>query len=293
MTTVADVIERLRRTWLEPPDYQPPTSFLGASITSTAQSLTLSGFLIDEDEQLLATGSIIEISSELMRVIEYDSVTSTATVQRGTYGTTAAVHAAGDVVYLSPSFPRLSMFEAVADSIITLSPQLYTVRAAQVSTVEWNVAPMTDDLAIRVLTAWPDAMYDYNVPAYMVDYHPATGGRAVVFQGVSGGSYWVRYARRMMEATSETDTLEELGVESRWVNIVMAGAAADLYAGRDLPASKTDWVGAALEAESVPVGSRYQIASALSGYRDRILKKAADEMDTEYPVTMRIRSPFE
>ena len=78
-------------------------------------------------------------------------------------------------------------------------------------------------------------------------------------------------------------------MEERWVNIVMAGAAGDLFAGRDLPAVLTRWVGAALEAEAVPVGTRSQLARQLVQYRDHLLTQAQKEMRAEYKTKIHMR----
>jgi len=293
-TTISQVIERLRRTWLEPPDYQPAATLLNVSISSTAETMELAEFLIPEDERLVATGSLLEMNSELVRVTAYDTATRVATVVRGAYDTTEAAHEFGTFVRLAPTWPRISIFEAIADNIITLSPQLFTTSQTQIHTVASNVAPLSDDLALWAISVWREGAWDANdLGGKIVDFHPATGGRAVVLNELGQGSFWVRYARRMASATSEDNTLEDLGVDPRWVNIIMAGAAADLYVGRDLPASSTEWVGAALQAENIPVGTRFQIAAGLSSYRDDLLEKASDEMTIEYRPRIRRRGTFE
>ncbi|GAG06966.1 unnamed protein product, partial [marine sediment metagenome] len=223
MTTVGAVIDRIYRTMLTPPDYQPAGTPLLGDIDATQTTLRLSTFAIIEDEQLLRTGTIIEIGAELMRVAAYIPSSRDATVERAVYGTVATAHLNGAYVILAPSYPRQSVFEAVADNIITLYPKLWTTSAENLISIAGNVAGVPDDLAVEVLTVWPNGWTNtIDLDARIVDYHPAVGGRAVV-TNVDAGDIWLRYRRRMGKATAETDVLEELGVDERWVNIIMAG----------------------------------------------------------------------
>lgn len=294
MTTINDVMHRIRRTWLEPPDYQPAGTLLEGAILDTDTTIQLGAFMIPEDEQLVRVGSILEIELELIRVLEYNQATRSAVCERGVYGTTAASHAINTFIRLSGSWSSQSIIEAISDSIIGLYPRLFTVGVEHTSSVNGNVAPLSDDLAVEIISIWPDGYgYGFNIgiEGQIVEYHPAVGGRAVVTHG-NHGNIWVRYKRRMGAVSDITDTLEDLGVEERWVAAIMAGAAADLYAGRDIPSSFTEWVGAALEAESVPPGTRFQIASALRNYRDRLIHELSNEMSSEYRPTVEMRSPF-
>ena len=289
--TVAAIVDRLFRTYLYPPDAQPAQCSLNGGITDTATSLILDNFVLPEDELLMAAGVIIEINSELIKVITYDSPTLTATlVERGVMGTTKVAQVDDANVILSPPYARLSVFAAVADNIITLYPRLFTVTAGSVIGITSGIATLDDPLAVEVVECWPDGTFSsQEVDARIVDFHPSTGGRALI-TNVQVGQVWVRYRRRFGDAVDESATLASLGMEERWVNIVMAGAAADIFAGRDLPASETRWVGAALEAENIPVGTRSSLARQLAAYRDHLLGLAQREMKAEYRTKIHMRS---
>lgn len=290
MSTVAAIVDRLYRTYLYPPDARPAQCFLNGALAAGATSLVLSDFVLPEDENLMAAGVVIEIDSELIQVVTYDSTTSTATVLRGLMGTTDVAHLDDAPVLLSPPYPRQSVFEAVADNILTLYPRLYTVTAGSVVAVAGGVATLDDPLAVEVIEAWPnDGWGAQDVDARIVDFHPTTGGRSLI-TNVSVGQVWVRYRRRFGDAADETATYTSLGLEERWVNIVMAGAAADIFAGRDLPASHTDWVGAALQAENIPVGTRSSLARNLAAYKEYLVTQAAKEMRAEYRAKIHMRS---
>ncbi|GAG30296.1 unnamed protein product, partial [marine sediment metagenome] len=119
--------------------------------------------------------------------------------------------------------------------------------------------------------------------------HPLAGGRAFIVDSRQSGAMWFRWRRRMNKPTAETDTLEELGVDERWVSIVMAGTAADLMAGRDIPASETEWIKSVLEAENIRVGARMSIAGGLRQYRNMLLTDAMKEMKAEYRPKIHMR----
>jgi hypothetical protein len=294
VTTIANVIDRTFRTYLEPPDARAAACLLAASIDNSTQSVQLTNWSVPEDEQLIRLGIRIEIGSELMRVTAYDEPTATATVLRGYDETTAAAHAIDDEVKLSPPYPRQSVFEAVADNIIGLSPRLFQVKADQLSSAGANVYPVGDTLALDVVEVWPDEWHMGNgsVEGRIVDYHPDVGGRALITQ-LWTGSVWLRYRTRMGVATSEADELADLGVEDRWVNIIMAGAAADLLVGRDIGESHVEWVGKVLKAENVRVGTRQSLAIGLAQYREILIGRFETEMKAEYKPRVRMRNAFD
>ena len=290
--TVADIIERLYLQWLTPPEGQDIQFTLGGDITDAVQQTVSVGlFDIPEDEALLRQGSLFQVDQEVMRVLTYDPVNQQVDVTRGEYGTVAVAHLTPRLVQMNPLFPRPLVFEAVADNIIQLYPKLYTATSANLVPVNGMVAPI-EVTAVEVLEIWEgDFASTTDVKARIVDFHPAVGGRAIILNR-DIGSFWARYKRRMAKATDETQVITDLGVDERWVNIVMAGAAADLMAGRDIDASHTEWVKSVLEAETIRVGTRMSIGAGLRQYRGMLLSDAAQEMDAEYDVTVQMNDPF-
>jgi hypothetical protein len=291
--TVGSIMDRIFVSYLTPPDNQMAQVRLGASIDDTVETILLGGFTIPEDEALLRQGSLLELEEELTRVVSYDRTAGTVLVTRGEYGTVPASHDIPLLMNLNPPYSRAAVFEAVSDNIITLYPSLYTTTEEYLSQVGPGIFPMNDDLSVELLTAWGDSWTsDSDIQGTIVDFHQLTGGRALLLNQASAGSMWVRYRRRMGKAQLETDVLSDLGVDERWVNIVMAGAAADLFMGRDIPAARTEWVQSVLEAESIPVGTRTSIAGQLRRYRAVILNDAMKEMKAEYRTKVRMRNPM-
>ncbi len=288
--TVQSIIDRLFITYLTPPDDQFAQVALGGDIDDVETTISLGLFTIPEDEALLRQGSLIELDQELVRVVTYDAIENEITVVRGEYGTPQTAHLVPLLLNLNPPYTRAAVFEAVADNIITLYPKLFTSANAYLSTVGAGVFPLNDELAVEILSAWPDGWTGHtNIQAEIIDFHQLAGGRAVITGG-NTGSLWFRYRRRMKKATSESDKLVDLGVDERWVNIVMVGAAADLLVGRDIPAAQTEWVKSILEAENIRVGTRMSIAGGLRQYRTLLIVDASREMKAEYRPQVHMRS---
>ena len=289
--TVQSVIDRLYVTYLTPPDDQFAQVALGADVDDVQTTITLGAFTIPEDEALLRQGSLLELDQELVRVVTYDATLNQINVVRGEYGTTQTAHTTPLLLNLNPPYTRAAVFEAVADNIITLYPRLFTAANAYLSTVSAGVFPINDELAVEVLSAWADGWSGHsNIQSTMVDFHQLAGGRAIITDQLNAGSLWFRYRRRMKKATAELDKLVDLGVDERWVNIIMVGAAADLMVGRDIPAAQTEWVKSVLEAENIRVGTRMSIAGGLRQYRGLLIDDASREMKAEYRPQVHMRS---
>ena len=300
--TVASIMERLYQQYLTPPDNQDVQVWLGASITDTDTTIELGSFAIPEDEALLRQGVQMELGQELVRVLSYDNAIPSVEVVREDSGTVAVAHDTPTLMKVSPSFTRASIFEAVADNIALLHPKLFTVAQEYMPHLGDGVYALSDQLVTDIISIWADNEglggsftqyeYDYNgtinITGELVSYHPLVGGRAIICYA-GDRNIWARLRRRTGRPTSETDTLEAVGVDPRWVNIVMAGAAADLMVGRDVPATQTEWVKSVLEAENIRVGTRMSIAAGLRQYRNMLLADTEREISTDNRPRIRIR----
>ncbi len=288
--TVADIIERLYLQWLRPPDAQPIYASLGADIDDTTSTITIGAFTIPEDEALLRQGGVIEVDQEIMQVVTYTSLGASLEVLRGQYGTQQVAHTTPNLMVMNPVYPRAAVYEAVADNIITLFPRLFTTKQAYLTSIGGSVFPFSDNLAVSLLSVWGEGWVGTrDVHGEIVDFHQLAGGRAAIIQGGVDGSMWFRYRRRMAKPETEADLLDDLGVDERWVTVVMAGAAGDLMAGKDISASHTEWVKSVLEAESIRVGTRMSIAGGLRQYRNMLIDDFAKEMRAEYKPKVRMR----
>ena len=284
MTTVASLIDKTYRQILEPPSAQPALTTFTTTLAIGGDTFTRGDFEIPEDENLLRLGSVLEAGQELMRVKTYDSTSGVVVVTRAVLGTTEEGHAIDDPIKLSPPFTRIDVFEAVRNNIISLYPRLWTVQTQVISAVQGgNVFIIEDDLVVELIEAQPDQVTPgtQNFHGRVVDYHQFVDGRALVLNQPVGGQVWARFRRRFGVATSETDILVDLGIDSVWEQLVIVGAAADVLAGRDVPEVNTEWVQSALEAENIRIGARLSLAGGLAQYRDLLIDRFANEMLAE------------
>ena len=128
MAAVSTLVDRIYRDFLNKPDDLPAFSRLDGSIDDSTTSVVYeAGLFSTEEENLLGAGGLIEIGQELMLVTNANTSTRTLTVARGFKGTTAASHSDNETITLNPTFPRKSVFDAVADNIVRLYPSLYNV----------------------------------------------------------------------------------------------------------------------------------------------------------------------
>jgi hypothetical protein len=98
----------------------------------------------------LAKG-IIEIDDELLLVDTYDKASNTLTIMpgfgRGYQHSTAAAHNQYAPVILAPSFPRMSVKQAINDTISSLYPKLWTNAT---TTLTYNPAVTTYPLPVGI-----------------------------------------------------------------------------------------------------------------------------------------------
>ncbi len=297
MSTIEQVIDRLKRTFLIAPDNQPAITTITTALTADAAdvSVTFGTFGLVEDEGYMMPGSIVELNRELVRIVTYNELSKVATIKRQVDSTPLQAHAAGDEAVLGPSFARQSMYEAIADNIIRLYPRLFTVKAELLVSVAYGVYPLYDELAVTVLTAWPESQtfgVPQNFKAEIVDFHPQVRGRAVLAP-LTTDSLWVRYRRRMKRPTDVTDLLVDLGVDDAWEEIIVLGAASDLAMNADMPYLRPDFLGDVAENEVVRFGSRTSVARLLAQKRDDLITQAMREMRAEYRPTVHRRSPWD
>jgi hypothetical protein len=255
---------------------------LSGAVDDTTDTLVFHQFDVPEDEALVRVGSVLELDSELVRIMDYVVDTHTATVTRHVLGTDPTLHVDNTSVKLSPPFPRQDVYNNTVENIVGLYPKLWTVRTGVYEAVGLDAYSVDDPLMVEIIEANPDAFAKtIGVEARIVDYHHLTGGRAVVTNSQAMGTLWVRYRRRFGVASSESDLLDDLGLETVWQQVVAVGVAADMLAGRDIPATFVEWVGSILQAENIQVGTRAQLSVGLVRYRQLLIERFAKEMKAE------------
>ena len=297
-------------------------------LTDTATEVTFNGDLLSvEEEDALDAGTIIEIGQELMICRDLNAVTNTVTVTRGVRGTTAAEHAQGSIIKIAPPFPRKNVFDAVVDQIKNLFPTLFAVETVNVTSGSGYVllgsydAPGTNNYLVSVLKAIsqytdfssgsdqtgvifqpvsvqmiqlpnPFTYTDSDGTERTITYDTGPNQvNALQFYSIDQGhTCYITFKKKFVEPTAESDTLTSIGLESEYEPIVMAGVAAQLMSGRDIPTATADYISDQLATSNFPVDSATRIRNSLLAYQRALIQQARKDLRARYPEPVSINS---
>ena len=294
-------------------------------LTTSGTSVTFNGDLLSvEEEDALDAGAIIEIGQELMICTDLNAVTNTITVTRAARGTTAAEHEQGSLIKISPPFPRKNVFDAVCDQIKNLYPTLFATETKQVTAKvgyipldgandNYLIAPIkaisqytdfsagSDETGI-VYTGVAVELVDLPNPFTYTDSDgvsqtitysnngPNKVNAVQVYNVNSGHTVFVTFKKKFIEPTAETDTLTTVGLENEYEPIIMAGVAAQMMAGRDVPTATADYISDQLSVQSFPVDSATRIRNSLLAYQRALIQQARKDLRARYPEPVTINN---
>jgi hypothetical protein len=294
-------------------------------LTTAGTSVTFNGDLLSvEEEDALDTGTIIEIGQELMICTDLNAVTNTITVTRGARGTTATEHEQGSLIKIAPPFPRKNVFDAVCDQIKNLYPTLFAVETKSIvakvgyvplsgSTDNHLIAPIKSISQNTNFSAGSDetgtvfsgvscelidlpnpfTYNDDNGESQTITYtnNGPNNVKAIQFYGVaSGHTAYVTFKKKFVTPTEETDTLATIGLEDEYEPIIMAGVAAHMLSGRDIPTATTDYITDQLSTSSFPVDSATRIRNSLLSYQTALIQQARKDLRARYPEPVSINN---
>ena len=294
MAAVSTLVDRIYRDFLNKPDDLSAFSRLdGAMSDSTGTTLTYeSGLFSSEEENLLGNGALVEVDQELMLVTAANTSTRTLTVSRGYAGTTAATHADETNIFINPTFPRKSVFDAVADNIVRLYPSLYNVTTTNVtSNSTYAEVPAS---TVEILTSYVQnasgEQYTSAGIELLRDFPPSTTNTAVQFYNTSNGkTVYLVVKRKFVRPTSETvDLATDCLISDEYEQIVMVGAVADIVGATDIDATTQEFITEKLAAESYPVGSGERLRNALLRLRSLLIDEARGNLRSLYPAPVSI-----
>ena len=328
MANIGNLVDRTFREYLEPMDDIVSYTTLSTSMNDSVTSVVFNGDLLSvEEEDALDTGTIIEIGQELMICTDLNAVTDTITVTRAARGTTAASHTAGDLIKIAPPFPRKNVFDAVCDQIKNLYPTLFATETLEVvvgdgytllgsysapGTNNYLVAPIKSISQYTDFAANSDStnVVFRGVAVELIDlpnpfvYNDNDGVErtityttgpdvvhALQFAGIaSGHTAYVTFKKKFIDPTAETDTLATVGLEDEYEPIIMAGVAAHMLSGRDIPTATTDYITDQLSTSSFPVDSATRIRNSLLSYQRALIQQARKDLRARYPEPVSINN---
>ena len=293
MAAVSTLIDRIYRDFLNKQDDLSAFSRLDGAIDNTTTTVIYEdGLLSSEEENLLAGGALIEVNQELMLVTNIVSSTRTLTVARGYAGTTADSHGDKTNMFINPTFPRKSVFDAVADNISRLYPSLYNITTTNVtSNSTYAEVPAT---TVSIVNSWvQNASGDQYTSAgieLLTNFPPSSTNTAVQFSNTSNGkTVYLVVKRKFARPTAETDDLTTTCLlEDSYHQIVMIGAVADIMGATDIDASTQEFITEKLSAENYPIGSGERLRNALLRLRSLLIDEARGDLRSLYPQAVAI-----
>ena len=325
-SNIGDLVDRVYREYLEPMDDLVSYSYLTSGIDNSTTTISYKGELFSvEEEDALDAGAIIEIGQELMYAKELNTVTNEITVQRGARGTTAQAHLINSIIKIAPPFPRKNVFDAVVDQIKNLFPTLFAVETKAVTSGSGYVllgsydAPGTNNYLVSVLKAisqytdfssgsdqtgvifQPVSVQMLQLPNPFT--YTDSGGtertitystgpnqvNALQFYSIDQGhTCYITFKKKFVEPTAESDTLATIGLEDEYEPIIMAGVAAHMMSGRDIPAATTAYITDQMAASVYPVGSSNSIRNSLLQYQQLLITQARKYLRAKYPEAVEI-----
>ena len=327
-TTIGNLVDRIYREYLEPNDDIQSFTVLTGALTADTTDNTINynnDYLTTEEEDALSAGAFIEINQELMMVVSLNTAAETITVKRAARGTTLAAHSIDDDIKVNPPFPRKVVYDAVVDQINNLFPTLFAVETVSVTSSDGYTllgtydSPGTNNYLISVLKAIsqytdfsagsdqtgiifqpvsvelielpnPFTYTDDNGTERTITYTSGPNNvKALQFYSIQQGhTVYVTFKKKFVEPTAESDTLSTVGLEDEYESIIMAGVAAQMMSGRDIPAATQSYITESLQAQAFPVGSGTSIRNSLLQYQQILITQARKYLRAKYPEAVEI-----
>jgi len=294
MAAVSTLVDRIYRDFLNKPDDLSAFSRLDGAITDTTGTSVVyeTGLFSSEEENLLGNGALVEVDQELMLVTAANTSTRTLTVSRGYAGTTAATHTDKTNVFINPTFPRKSVFDAVSDNISRLYPSLYNVTTTNVvaNTTYQEVPASTVEVLTSYVQNATGNQYTSAGIELLRDFPPSSTNTAVQFYNTTNGkTVHLVVKRKFVRPTDETSDIETVClVAPEYEQIVMVGAVADIIGATDIDASTQEFITEKLAADSYPVGSGERLRNALLRLRSLLIDEARGNLRSLYPAPVSI-----
>lgn len=299
---MGELVDRTLRDWLEPSDDQPSRLSLTAGMDDNDTILRYDPAMVGAEEvELLAAGTLIEVGSEEMLVTDVDEDANRLVVTRGVNGTLAQDHDADDFVIPNPLWRRRVLFDALADGVVQLWPDLYQVRTSEAfststSSSAFTEVPEDDADLVRRLMWWRSANGLTTIPLSdgdLLDEFPGSStGKAFMVPGGCGGSGYLTYKACFARPEDEEDDLVDFGVPSDWEMAVMVGAVAYLVAGRELDLATQERLSKQLEQANYTAGTPSKIRDALLRFRSYLIDQAKAGLQARYPATVSMRGQW-
>lgn len=270
MATVGTLIDRAFRDWLTPVGEQPARFKLSSTVSTATAGATSEfpinvGMLAPEEQEIIRPGTMVEVGSELVLIEEVGDASFDG--RRGMFDTEPVEHIAGSLVTVGATTSRKAVFDAIADTIDGLWPELWTVRSVERFMSEGPVElPYDVEEIVEVRYQYGSRWEPLRGWDGLIPYAPFTTGRAIQFPLGWTGRALIHYRARPERPVAETEELSTLGVHESWGKMLVVAAVAQLIGGPDVDAATHEFVTETLEREGFPAGAGGDLREGLLRY---------------------------
>lgn len=266
---------------------------LAAEVTdTTGQTITFTYGL-----GLIQPGAVIAVDLEVMHVWDVDSTAGTATVERGQYGSTAATHLIGSIVYVNPKWSKFAILRAINQDLASLASaglfKMSTVELTYSASVAGydltGVSNLEGIYAVEAkylgLTAdWvPIRRYLVARDQNLTDF-PSGFALTLLEGGQPGQAIRVLYKSRFTALSALTTDVATTNLPTSAYDIPPLGAAARLVSPGEVGRNDTTTQGNTRRAEEVPAGAVARSGAYLWQLRRDRVNEEVRELRRLYPV---------
>ena len=119
---------------------------------------------------------------------------------------------------------------------------------------------------------------------------------ALQFYSISQGhTVYVTFKKKFLDVKDydsdgdiEDTTLTEIGLETEYEPIIMAGVAAQMVSGRDIPTATIENITQSMQLANFPVGSATSVRNSLLQYQQVLIQQARKNLRARYPEAVEI-----
>jgi hypothetical protein len=292
VTTAGNLVDRTAQNLLAGvvEERNKIASSLDASTTSVPIEYSLGS---------LREQTVFQVDSELMYIWEVNTASKTLTVERGFGGTTAATHAGGAIVVVSPKFPRWQILQALNDELADLSSPMNGLFQMKTVDISYNgsdrqinltgITSMIDvyDVRWRYLSDDYPVVRRYRLMRDMPTSDFPSGYVLSLDEPVMSSTIRVIYKDKYTAFSTEASTLASTGASTELADLLVLGAQIRLLASREVKRNFIESQGDTRRADEVPAGAmNASVTNLLRLRRDRIQAEAA-RLNRQYPTRIR------
>lgn len=238
---------------------------------------------------------LIEIDDELIYVLSYDVVTSTARVPawgRAQQGTAAAAHSTGSKVSINPRYPRRRIAQAINQTVQACCPPLFGVvngtLTAQPLQWEYPLPAATRNLLRVEYLPWNATTFDWR-PLREARIKRDTGVPVLHLNTRAGyTASAIRYtvATNPIELTDTAQPFSDCGLADSAADLIQLGAIPRLVTTTDLARQQYNSVESSERAVLLPSGSGANAAKFYYALFVDRLKAETERLRQQYPLTV-------